>query len=329
MSRILTMDFEDQTLYGISGYTGASIVSASGLDMDGNYCLELSGINDQAYMVIPAAAEYLGTRLFRCISLNVPGIYEFLYNSTNLITVITNLSTGLIETYRGTTLIATGTIPLLINTTYEIEAHVVISDTVGVVQIKVGGVLDINFSGDTKPGTDTAINIINFGNSIGLKSALGYQYLDNLVIDNANWIGNVRFQTRQITANGTYTDLTPSAGDAWNCIEEIPPSLADYIHTNTVNHKSSFLHAALDPSPIATIKSVTIRALAIFEGAPTPTHIQLGVRSGSTDSLSADKSPPCINPIMFQHILEIDPNTGVAWLVAGVNDAELLMKVTA
>ena len=117
----------------------------------------------------------------------------FLNGSTQLARVRRNPTTGFLEVRRGTgsgTLLATGTIAVNVGTPLLIEVHYKPHDTAGVFQVRVGGVLDINFNGDTTDGT-TAIDGIRVGGDGGYYSSC---WFDNVVLDNAAWPGDTLIQ---------------------------------------------------------------------------------------------------------------------------------------
>jgi len=115
----------------------------------------------------------------------------------------------------GTTL-ATGTTPIVANTWYYLELKVVISATVGTVELRLNGSTTAECSGTGLNTGSTNIDSINF-----ITSASQQQWVDDLyVIDTTGsaptntWLGDVRIETLKPSGNsatntawaGVYTD---------------------------------------------------------------------------------------------------------------------------
>ena len=181
--------------------------------MDGTYCLSCDSFGDYyAHKYVPAAPEYYLSFRYRGSNASYASSMCYFFNgSTQLARVRRNPATGFIEIRRGTgygTLLATGTIPVNVGTPILIEVHYKPHDTAGVFQVRVGGVLDINFNSDTTDDA-TAIDGIRVGGDGGYYSSC---WFDNVVLDNAAWPGDTLIQAIRPTAPGALTEWDPSAG---------------------------------------------------------------------------------------------------------------------
>ncbi len=212
MARVFIDGFESGKTDLWDLVVGAWIVSGIA-GMDGTYCLSCDAFGDYyAHKYVPAAPEYYLAFRYRGSSASYASSMCYFFNgATQLARLRRNPTTGLLEVRRGTgsgTLLATGTIAVNVGTPILIEVHYKPHDTAGVFQVRVGGVLDINFSGDTTDGA-TAIDGIRIG---GDGTYYASCWFDNVVIDNAAWPGDTRIQAIRPSAPGALTEWDPSAG---------------------------------------------------------------------------------------------------------------------
>ena len=185
-------------------------------------------------------------------------------------------------------MIATGTAVLNLNQVYHLQFRANIHDTTGIVQVKVDGVVDIDFSGDTKPGTETTINAFQIGQTAVNPMTIQF---DNVVIDGAAWPGKTNIQAIRPDGAGNSTQWTPSAGANWDCVDEVPASDADNVVTNT-NDQVDLYAAGNLVGTVDSVVCVQVQARAVKEGVATPQNLALGVRTGATDYFSSDKVIP-------------------------------------
>ena len=311
----------------------ATVISSAGLDMDGDYCLDINSIVKYIQKTITADDEmyfaflYRGTQVASSLGLLAVANSG---TATALIAVCRNATSGTISVRSGAALgsvLVTGTKVLSINATYLIEVRIKIADSGGRVEVKVDGVQDIDFTGDTKPGTDTQFDQVYLGYNSASALTYAYAYYDNVRMDDAAWIGDTKIQAIVPTAGGNSTGWAASAGSNFACVDEIPPSDADYVSVNANNVSDTYVAGDLSGS-VDNIKCVQVQSRTKTEGAPTPNNLKLVVRSGGTDYLSGDNAVPAAEKGL-SHIWETDPNTAAAWLEAGVNAMEIGIKSAA
>ena len=305
--------------------SNATVVSSSGLDMDGDYCLDLAESTEYIEKDLTADDEMYFAFLYRPGAATAAGVLIFLDGAT----LVGHLKrdSGVLKAYSSLfSLLSAGSIAVNINTTYRIEVYYKIADSGGRFVVKVDGVTDIDFTGDTKPSTNTQFNKVRLGY---FQNATGYSYahFDNFIMDDLAWIGDTKIQAIVPTAGGNSTGWAASTGSNFACVDEVPPSDADYVSANANDVSDTYVAGDLTGS-IDSIKCIQVQARARTEGAPTPTNLKLVVRSGGTDYLSGDKAVPAAEKGL-SHIWETDPNTAAAWLEAGVNGAEIGIKSAA
>lgn len=331
MARLFIDGFERGDLAFWSYYVNNGAISSTvPTGMTGTYTVWCNAANG-VYCTLPAAqSEIYVAFKYHFTELSGKCIANFRDSSgTKTYSVIRNTTTSVLEARLGSltdTLQDTGTATITNNTTYLIEIRYKPLDSGGVLIVKVDGVEDMNVSGDTTAGSENVL-VLNLGSDTGVAD-YAYAYFDDVVIDSADWIGNTKIQKIVPSGAGTTTQWDPSTGSNYTCVDEIPPSNTDYVSTNTSDEIDTYAMGDLSGT-IGVVKCVQVEATAAYEGSPTPTHIQLAARSGSTNYFSADKSPPLTFGKPLFHIWETDPNTSSAWTESNVNAAEFGIKATA
>lgn len=331
MARIFEAGFESHGVEVFNTVSGATRYSTSGLDMDGSYCMECSAGGDYAIKTLASsyAGLYFALRYRPNSDSSVTSIMQLRDSSGTVVASIQKNASGYIEARNGTyngTLLATGTKGLSTGHTYVIEVHYVPLNSGGTVTVKIDGFTDINYSsGDTTAGLENVQGFL-FGAPSGAN--YGYGYYDDIIVDDDKWIGKTYIQGLTISAAGTTTQWDPSTGSNYACIDEVPYSDTDYISTNVTDEIDTYALSNLTGT-IDSIKALTLTGRAAYDGSPTPTHIQLGVRSGGSDYFATDFSPPSSFGFLGQRILEADPATAAAWTESGINAVECGVKATA
>ena len=237
--------------------------------------------------------------------------------------LIINDLTYLLEYCLGNTIpVLTGTHPITMNSWCCIEIYYKVANALGRFVVKVDGVTDIDFTGDTQ-NVDATIRAVTFGYESITRGISGY--LDDLAINdtagavNNTWIGRGGIYGIVPEGVGNYTDLHASAGNAWDCINEVPPDNTDYVYDDTVDQKSTYALTALVPTT-GTIDCINVIMRANLDAAGTGNIARL-IRSNGTDGQGADVGLDA-SAKTIQEIIETDPSGGAAWTVARVNALE-------
>ena len=282
---------------------------------DGNYCLSVdTSFNTSLEKNLPSRSElYVAFRLYPKNSANA---IKFYYDSTLLGYLYLTGTGGNFQAKRGDgTILATGTTTIDSQVWILVEVRYKPADSGGVFQVKVNGILDIDYTGNTTSG-GSSVNKIALGTN---NFNYGIGYYDNIIVDDASWIGDTKIQAIKPTAAGNSTQWDPSSGSNWDCVDERPPSDTDYNYTNAADELDLFTFSDLSGS-IEEIKCVQVQARAKYEGAPAATKLQLGVRLSSTNYFSASKDLTTAFKQHY-HLWEQDPSTSSAWTASGVNAA--------
>lgn len=325
MARIFIDGFESGGDDLWDAESNANVISSAGLDMDGDYCLDLNASNEYLQKDITADDEIYFAFLYRFTN---TGAYELLslFSGANLmIQIARDNASGKIKVYRLYTVLDTGTHTLNIDTTYLIEVRVKIADAGGIIDVKVDGVSDITFSGDTKEGAYTQFNKVRLGYVSGTRYS--FAYFDNFIMDDYAWIGDTKIQKILPIGGGNSTIWNPSVGANWQCVDERPASDVDYVSTDAIDQVDTYAAANMAGS-IGSVKCVQIQSRTESDGTPTPTNLKLVARSGGADHLSGDKAVPAA-PKGLWNLWETNPADSLAWEEADVNAMEIGIKSAA
>jgi len=297
--------------------------------MSGTYVLYLQSSHG-LYRSLPSSKSelYVAFKWYSTTgTISACSIFSFRDSASTVIYSLRRSASGFMEAHLGTkddTLNATGTKFLQITRTFLIEIYYKPLNSGGSIIVKIDGVEDINYSGDTTAGLEN-IKSIHFGyDQIITESAACY--FDDVVVDDASWIGNTKVGIIVPDGTGTTNNWTASAGNAWDCLNEKPPVDTDYVYSNTTNQIATYAMTTI--ASMNTIKAVQLQGRAAYEGSPTPTKIQLGIRASGADYFATDLSPG-ISFGMLAKILELNPADFAAWEQADIDALEVGVKATA
>ena len=309
--------------------TVASLTVSTVQKRTGSYSFAALGVNQHATKVLPAPLTELYIRM---------GVYPLGWgvSATVLLSLFTSLGhyqlyisvnpvTGLMRAERAGdwVTLATGTHPLLLNQWQCIEVYIKVANAGGRFVIKIEGVTDIDYTGDTN-NVDGDVQVFTPFWLVDYDNMLGY--IDDIAINdttgavNNSWIGRGGIYPKYMTGVGTYTDLHAFGhANPWDCISEVPPDDADYVYDDTVNQKSVYAGSVLTPTT-GTIDAINVIMRAKLDAAGTGNIARL-IRSNGVDSQGADVGLDT-SPKTIQDIIETDPSGGGAWTIARVNALE-------
>lgn len=322
MARIFIDGFESggYDLYA-SSYGSEAVISTAGLDMNGDYCLDLTANYANVQKTITATDEIYAAFQWRPTAPSTHQPMLLLYSgATYLAALFRNNADNNLDAYRGTTVIDSGSEVISNTTTYLIEIYFKLADAGGRFVVKVNGVTDIDFTGDTKDGADATFDGVRLGyysSSFHAKA-----YFDNLVVDDSAWIGETFIQSLVPTGIGNSSAWTPSAGDNYACVDEIPANDADSVLSQAADDTDTYVTEDLAGS-IET-KCVQIQSRCRIT-AGVSKNIKLVVRVNGTDYLSGDKAVAGTAKSLF-NLWENNPDDAAAWEKADVNGMEIGVK---
>lgn len=328
MARVFIDGFEssDMSLWDF----GYDVQFASGITGMTGTCLNFTTGIRQIGKNIPANADYYVAFKWRPTG-NAGGpnvIAYFTDSGGNTLGSLCIHSTGpVMSAYRGwsngTLLASSSAGAFSLNTTYLVEIYYKPHASSGSFVVKLNGNTIINFSGNS--GTTT--NVCGF-NLYSTQYSFAPAYFDDVIIDNANWIGSTYIQAIRPTGAGSNTAWTPSAGSNYACVDETTPSDTDYVSVNSNDQVDSYATGDLTGT-IGTVKCVQVVARTRREGTPTPTQLQHVLRSGGADYVGSTKFVPQYGFSALNNIWETDPADSQPWTDTKVNALEIGVKAVA
>lgn len=175
---------------------------------------------------------------------------------------------------------------MLTGTWHLIEAYIKIHDTVGRFVIKVDGITEVDFTGDTKPGADTAINNFYFVRKTSYFCVDSVAINDTTGAEDNSWIGNTVVIALRPNADSGSQQWIGQDGDSSNNYLHVDEGASDgdttYVQTNTSGYKDLYDVSALSLPANCTIKRVYVQAIAVDKSA-SAAQIKLNLKPGSTD----------------------------------------------
>lgn len=267
--------FEDGNINRWSYYQSSII---SGAAHSGNRGLSFS--TGSSNLIIPlstATAELYGGLWFyhKRASFGV----SFRDSSNNTLVRLQINSSFYWEALRGSTVVATGTLLAPINDSWvNYQYYIKVADSGGRVVLKIDSdTIDIDFTGDTKPSTNTNIANLYFS------GALSNIYLDDVVFSSGDYPGDIRIYPMVPDGDTADDAWTPSSGsDSYAMVDEVAASDSDYIYSGTNGQKVAMTLSNFDNTNLTPV------AVAIIMRAKKDTanadKIKLGFDSGGTIS---------------------------------------------
>lgn len=329
MAVVMREGFEFGDQLGLAA-TNLAINSVSPLD--GTYNIYGSQAQDCSYTLPSDLSDgYFGIRFKFAATPGLTQFVRFRYNSTNLVSVQFNPFTMRIEVCVSGTVVDSGAIVLAAGQTYYLDVHAKIDDTTGVIAVRIDGVDDASFTGDTKPGADTAYNNIQLVCGSSPADPARWDFDDLKVNDTTggaddSWCGDARIMALTVDADGDVIQLTPSAGSNYQCVDERPPDNdTTYCEESTADKYDLYNLTACGLTGV-TIKRVWGEARA-RDTIGTPANCQIGLKTGGTEYWSSDL--PLLTTYRQikgdNHVL--NPKTGVDWTTADLDALQVGFKV--
>jgi hypothetical protein len=205
-----------------------------------------------------------------------------------------------------------------------IEAKVTISDSGGVVEVRINGAVVLNLtSQDTKNGTDY-IKYIQFST---FRHHLSTQF-DDIYIDDAQFHGNCHITAFMPDSDSaTNTDFVRSGGsNDYECVDENPPNNdTDYIKSSTVGHKSTF---GITTGSLNTVEGIQVnnRVKAATagnrKGKPLVRSNGADYQGAESDFLDNEYKNSIYGP------WETDPDDSNPWTQTKLEAAEFGLEIT-
>jgi|WetSurSiteA1Bulk_404760.scaffolds.fasta_scaffold01970_6 hypothetical protein len=325
MTRIFTDGAEFGDNYFFS--SGGSISSSS--PRTGSYCYrvwESSGYKN----ILSVSEVYLRVAIWLSAFSSSFVLAAFRKGTTTLGSIKMNATSHVLEFYVGGTLVASGTIPTISSGWFLLEWHYKL-DNSGVSQIKYEGVLDIDYSGDTTPDSNTNFDNIYFASTNGIGMAI-----DDLALNDTgnsdgkgdnSWCGDGRIEILMPNGNGNVNEWTGSdsnSTDNYALVDEVPPSSTDYVEDSTPGNQDAYTITDFTGTNKQILR-VWAEARAM-DTVPEGAQMKIGLRTNSTDYLSAAKTLLTSYSVVKGDEYKLNPNDSAAWEDADLDALELVLE---
>lgn len=260
-------------------------------------------------------------------------IFMFRDSGTRQLEVGVNTG-GQLFVSRNGTILATSTASIAANVYNYIEIKATINNTTGSYEVRLNGANVLSATNvDTQNTSNAYINEVVLGAYLAYPGSItattnkydDFYFCDTTGSVNNNFLGDIRIDAIFPTADGNYSQWTPStAGAHFSLVDENPPNTTDYVSDGTIGNKDSYVMQN-PPSLVAqTIHAVKTR-VAIQKDDAGARSVKIGVRSGTTNGLSSSIALGT-SWAYVSHILETDPNTSAAWTASAVDNVEALIE---
>jgi hypothetical protein len=221
---------------------------------------------------------------------------------------------------------------------YYIEAKFKIHPSAGLGQMRIDEQLVYDYSGDTCTTTNVFppydITYCQFAFDTDYQEPLFSTEVDDIYIadtsgsENNDFLGDIRIDAIHPNGAGNHTDLTPSTGNNYECVDEIAIDEADYVEGVNATDKDSYTYGSV-PTDLddAGIIGLQIRNFGKRTAAATNIKIDPFIRTGSTDySQAVQDLPDSFGEVRGDIVLD-DPSDSGDWTQAKINACEFGMEV--
>lgn len=243
-------------------------------------------------------------------------------------------TTGQLFAFRSTAATVLGTGPALtVGTWYYLEVKATISDTVGVVVVRLNGTTVLNLTGiDTRNSANATANTVRLG-STAATTGFSNDYDDVYIFDatgsaNNDFAGDCRVEQVLPSGAGATTAWTPSAGANYAAVDEVPPNGdTDYVSSATAGQTDTYAFGDLSVASSGTVKAVQATVQARKDDAGSRS-LALVTRPGSTDRVGATQAV-ADTYVACPQLWDTNPDTAAAWTVAEVNSSQFGFRLVS
>jgi hypothetical protein len=313
---------------------GSAPAVTNSLARTGTCSLRSAGAADVNTKPLPASGGAVVGMAFRQSVIQATDIFQVKEGASTVHMAVAITASGTLQVKRGSTVLATGTKVIAVNSWYYLELLTVIHDTTGSYELRVDGLMELSATGtDTRnAGTTGQWDRIQV---MGTFSTL--QYLDDLYVCDTSgsaptntFLGPVKIETlfpqTDAVSAGSNAGLTPSTGtDHGALVDEPVPNTTDYNSSPTVGLKDTYQYPAMTLTGV--ILGIQTNLFCQKSDATARTVCAV-VRSGGTDYDGASVSPLTTWGYLSE-VRALNPATSAPWTTTEIAALEAGMKVTA
>jgi len=151
---------------------------------------------------------------------------------------------------------------------------------------------------------------------------------DNQGTENNDFLGDIRIDAIHPSGAGNYTQLTPSTGSNYQCVDEVAIDESDYVEGANAGDKDSYSYQSV-PTDLDDTGIIGLQIRNFSQRTATADNIKLDpfIRTGSTDySQTAQDLPDSFGEVRGDIVLD-DPSDSNSWTQAKINACEFGMEV--
>jgi hypothetical protein len=209
-----------------------------------------------------------------------------------------------------------------------IEAAVVFDPVAGSVIVRVNGAVVLSLAGINTvqaggPTPVTGFQLLGIG--IGGSQHDDVYLLDPLVAPNTTFLGAVRIYAQMPNADSADIAWAPLvAGAHFPMVDSVPVNLADYVFSNTVGQVDEYLYPI---APIPASSTVLAAQHVLMAGLDVAGSRSIG---SSVNEITGPVSTALSTTAhMATQPYDVDPATGLAWVLASIPTRRIGPVVTA
>lgn len=236
---------------------------------------------------------------------------------------------GTVSVSRNGVTLGTSVATLPVGTYYYIEFKATINNATGAYEVRLNGVNILSGTGaDTQNTANASADLITFESPAGTTSYGDDIYIcDGTGSTNNDFLGDCRVDAKFPTGAGTTTNLTPSTGANWQCVDDAAPNDdTDYVEHATVDNKDTYAFGDLSHNPV-DIFGIATSMRVKKDDAGTKGMCRV-IRSGGSEFDGAALALGT-SYYLYVEVIEQDPDAVAAWTQTTFNAAEFGMKVKA
>lgn len=325
MARVDYEGFEDGNPSNFFSSTTGTVTASTTFARTGQYSVKMAGVSLAVFQLLSSMSEaylQIGNYMPTVGSPSTSPFINMQNGSTQGIRLQRSAG-GVLQIIKGgsATVLASSPIAYPLDVYHYVEIHIVVA-LAGTFTVKQDGVQVINYSGDTRPGSNTTIT------NVQLASGGADMYFDDIIWNDTtgladnSWIGGEHVDVCLANLNGDTVDWTPNgAASNYQCVDERPSDGdTSYVEAAAAGLTDLYQHAAFSATgrTITRVRPrLTARGTAGGEQLKPIIKNSGGIDQGSTKTLTTS----------YARIVGTDyttnPATAAAWNESEVNSTQL------
>jgi len=237
------------------------------------------------------------------------------------VTFTPGAGTATVSVYRGATLLGTSSpFYAAYSSWHYIEIGALLSETVGTVTVRVDEVEQLALTGvNNSAAATTNVSVVGWTAGGAVACIDDLYFLTDQGARNNTFLGEVRHQCLFVTADGSVNDWTASAGARYECVDENPSSMSEYIYDSTPGNIQLFAMQDIVDSP-DLFPSITVK-FSVLKDDTSLREVASKLKSGAT-TVTGTTFLVSSQVDWVRQVYETDPDTSAAWTEAGINAIE-------